>query len=79
MAMSQAARNARLAGCRPVAYFAPVSSVLETTEDAIARSNRVRAARDDRRLAAVAARPVAAAALVGSRYSGGFSATVRCR
>lgn len=79
MAMSQAARNARLSGCRPVAYFTASVSPVETTEDAIARSNRVRAARDARRAAAVAARPVAAATLVGSRYSGGFSATVRCR
>lgn len=58
--------------------WAPAERV-ETLEDAITRSARVRAERDARIAAAKAARPVPAASLMGSRYSGGFSASARCR
>lgn len=66
-------------GGATVKWATPSTERVETLEDARTRSARVRAERDARIAAAKAARPAPAAALMGSRYSGGFSASARCR
>lgn len=66
-------------GANTKGMYAPRVERVETLEDALTRSARVRAERDARIAAAKAARPVPTGAMVGSRYSGGFSASARCR